>query len=56
MIYVAEIKDGTVIQVTVELDGFQPSESQAVIGPENTVGIGWSYSDGAFIPPDFTEE
>jgi len=51
MIYVAHITAGTVSQVTVEPDDFTPGPDQVVIGPENTVGIGWSF-DGTFSPPE----
>ena len=26
-----------------------------VVGPENTVGIGWGYEGGAFVPPVYEE-
>lgn len=51
MRYVAEIESGVVVQVTVEPDEFTPGPDQAIIGPENTVGIGWTFADGEFSPP-----
>lgn len=54
-IYVAHINAGVVAQVTVEPDDFEPGPDQAVIGPDNTVGIGWTFEGGAFVPP-FTPE
>lgn len=54
-IYVARIEDGIVIQVTVEPEDFEVSPSEVIVGPDNTVGIGWAYTGGAFVPP-FTPE
>ncbi|MFC3568423.1 hypothetical protein [Paracoccus simplex] len=56
MIYVAKIENGLVAQVTVEADGLAAPEGWAVVGPENAVGIGWSYADGQFIPPPPMDE
>ena len=56
MIYVGHISDGTVVQVTVEQDNWPLTENQVEIGPENTVGIGWSYANGVFSPPDVDPE
>lgn len=52
MIYVADVKNGIVQQVVVASDDHEPAPNQIIIGPENTVGIGWSWDGDAFIPPD----
>lgn len=51
MIYVATIEAGRVTQVTVQPDDYQPEAGEALIGPENTVGIGWSHHSGSFSAP-----
>lgn len=51
MIYVATIEGGRVAQVTVQPDGYEPEEDEALIGRKNTVGIGWTWN-GEFAPPD----
>ncbi len=50
-VYVGHIQAGVVVQVTVEPDGYVAEPGQAIIGPQNTVGIGWTYSGGTFTPP-----
>jgi hypothetical protein len=55
MIYVAKITDGFVSSVVVQPDDYVPSENEALIGPENTVGIGCAFDGAAFIPPAVNE-
>ncbi|MDF3606141.1 hypothetical protein PE067_08370 [Paracoccus sp. DMF-8] len=55
MIYVAQIEDGIVIRVVVSPASIEPPEGWVVIGPENTVGIGWTYVGGVFVPPEPVE-
>lgn len=50
-VYVGHIQAGVVVQVTVEPDGYVVEPGQAIIGPQNTVGIGWTYNGTAFAPP-----
>lgn len=50
-VYVAKIENGLVAQVTVEADGFAAPSGWAVVGSDNTVGIGWVHVDGQFVPP-----
>lgn len=40
MIYVAQIEEGIVRQVIVASEDHEPDPSWAIVGPENTVGIG----------------
>lgn len=56
MIYVAQISDGIVTAVTVQPENYEPQPGQAVVGPDNVVGIGWSYQDGQFVAPVTEEE
>jgi hypothetical protein len=56
MIYVATVEDGVVTRVTVETEPFTPAPDQAVIGPDNVVGIGWLYDGSSFAPPVTEEE
>ncbi|MFT4012329.1 MAG: hypothetical protein QM682_02790 [Paracoccus sp. (in: a-proteobacteria)] len=49
--YIARIENGAVAQVAVQPDGYQPQDGEALIGPTNTVGIGWSYQYGSFVAP-----
>ena len=51
MIYVAHLTAGVVTQVTVEPDDFATEPGQAIIGPNNVVGIGWTYNGSVFAPP-----
>lgn len=51
MIYVALVSDGVVGHVHVCDDDYMPATGEVVIGPENVVGIGWTYQDGEFKPP-----
>lgn len=51
MNYVAQIEEGVVIRVVVSPASIHHPEGWVVIGPENTVGIGWTYQDGVFVPP-----
>ncbi|MFG6083853.1 hypothetical protein ACEUZ9_000085 [Paracoccus litorisediminis] len=51
MIYVASITAGIVAQVTVEPDDYQPASDHVVIGPNNIVGVGWTWNGSAFAPP-----
>ena len=51
MIYVALVLDGLVRCVHVCRDDYIPASGEVVIGPENVVGIGWTYQDGEFTPP-----
>lgn len=52
MIYAARIEDGLVAQVTVEPEEYIAPGGWAVIGPENVVGIGWSYDGTGFVSPE----
>ncbi|MFG6083933.1 hypothetical protein ACEUZ9_000168 [Paracoccus litorisediminis] len=52
MIYVAHLNTGVVSQVTVEPDDYQPASDNIVIGPDNIVGVGWTWDGGAFAPPN----
>lgn len=51
MIYVAQISDGIVTAVTVQPADYEHEPGQVVVGPDNVVGIGWSYLDGEFVAP-----
>lgn len=51
MIYVALVLDGLVRCVHVCGDDYIPASGEVVVGPENVVGIGWTYQDGEFTPP-----
>lgn len=51
MRYVATITGGMVAQVEVQPDAYQPIEAEALIGPENIVGIGWGYDGDKFSQP-----
>lgn len=52
MVYIAQIEDGIVTRVVVSPASVEPPDGWVVVGPENTVGIGWSYQDGEFAPPE----
>lgn len=56
MVYVAQIEDGIVTRVVVSPASIQHPEGWVVVGPENTVGIGWGYEGGAFVPPVYEDE
>lgn len=56
MIYVAQIKDETVYAVIVEGDKYKPSENEVIVGKENSIGIGYRYEDGKFLPPEVIED
>ncbi|WP_128253931.1 hypothetical protein [Falsirhodobacter deserti] len=56
MIYVAKVEKGQVTQVMVMPDAHEPGEGEVLIGPENTVGIGWAYDGAQFLPPEVEEE
>lgn len=53
--YVAFIKDNLVTSVLVSSEESAP-EGVVVVGEHNTVGIGWEYIDGKFIPPKEEED
>lgn len=55
-VYVAQISGGIVTAVTVQPADYEPEPGQVVIGPENSVGIGWAYQDGTFVAPVIEEE
>ena len=52
MIYIARIDQGVVASVTVQPDDYRPTDSEAVVGPENVVGIGWLWDGEAFTAPE----
>ncbi|MDP0928484.1 hypothetical protein Q0601_14960 [Paracoccus onubensis] len=54
-IYAAEVIDGVVTRVVV-LTEDKRGEGWVKIGRENTVGIGWTYENGEFIPPLIEKE
>lgn len=56
MVYVAQIEDGIVTRVVVSPSSIEHPEGWAVVGPENTVGIGWTYDGGAFVPPVYEDD
>lgn len=51
MFYMAEVVDDLVARVVVVSDDDDVSEGLVMIGPDNTVGIGWLYVDGEFVSP-----
>lgn len=52
MIYVAELKNNVVDNVTVHPeDCIIDDPNCVIIGTENTVGIGYTYENGVFMPP-----
>ena len=56
MIYVAQIEGGIVTRVVVSPASIEHPEGWVIVGPENTVGIGWTYEDGEFVPPVYEDE
>lgn len=56
MRYVATLAGGIVAQVEVHPDSYNPGEAEALIGPENIVGIGWAYDGEDFDPPYIEED
>lgn len=56
MAYVAQIDDGIVTRVVVSPVSIEHPEGWEVIGPDNVVGIGWSYEGGEFVPPYFPDD
>jgi len=51
MNYVATLKDGVVSRVTVQPDDYEAAGDEVIVGPENTVGIGYLYDGQAFTHP-----
>lgn len=49
MNYIAKVEGGIVTQVIVAQD--MPGEGWVFVGPDNTVGVGWTYDGAAFVPP-----
>lgn len=56
MVYVAQIEDGTVTRVVVSPASIDHPDGWVEVGPENTVGIGWTYDSGAFVPPVYEDD
>lgn len=56
MIYVAQIENGIVNRVVVSPASIEHPEGWVVVGPENTVGIGWAYEGGIVVPPYFPDD
>lgn len=54
-VYVARIEGGLVAQVTANPVGHRSEEPEALIGPENIVGVGWAYDEGEFHPSQTVE-
>lgn len=54
--YIAKIENGIVSQVVVVGDDYELAEDEALIGRENTVGIGWSFDGWQFAPPEVEVE
>lgn len=49
MIYAAEVASDLVARVVVVSDDGGVTDGLVMIGPDNTVGIGWLYVDGEFL-------
>ena len=55
MVYVAQIEDGFVTRVVVSPASIEHPDGWVTVGPDNTIGIGWTYEGGAFVPPVYEE-
>ncbi len=49
--YIAKVVDGSVECVTVVDGSHSLGPDEVLVGSENTVGIGWSFDNGTFSPP-----
>lgn len=55
MIYAAKVESGIVTRVIVLPASVSP-DGLVIIGPDNTVGIGWTYENGEFVAPPVEQE
>lgn len=53
MLYAAKIENGIVVNVQVVRAGYEGD--LIIIGPKNTVGIGWIYDGENFIMPEVSD-
>ncbi|WP_273690285.1 hypothetical protein [Ketogulonicigenium vulgare] len=56
MIYAAQLnKENVVTRVEILGEGGDLGDL-VMIGRDNTVGLGWAYADGQFVPPEVEDD